>query len=104
MIAMLDTSHRFDEAGAEIGACCEQLFTPLAFRNPQRPAERFAIDNGAFAGFNGRRFDELLDRHHERQHLCRWVAVPDVVGSAGAGPAPARHRPVGPAMTWGMAS
>lgn len=82
MIAMLDTSHDLDEAEKEIGCQVEQLFTPLTRFTPQRPEQRFAIDNGAFAGFDEKKFMSLLKREEPRMHLCRFVSVPDVVGSA----------------------
>lgn len=79
---MLDTSHNLDEAEKEIGCQVEQLFTPLTRFTPQRPEQRFAIDNGAFAGFDEKKFMSLLKREEPRLHLCRFVSVPDVVGSA----------------------
>lgn len=79
---MLDTSHDLDVAEKEVGQPVEQLFTPLTRFTPQRPSERFAIDNGAFSNFDARAFRSLLEREKPRQALCRFVAVPDVVGSA----------------------
>lgn len=79
---MLDTSHGLDVAEKEIGCAVEQLFTPLTRFTPQRPADRFAIDNGAFSNFDAKAFRSLLEREKPRQALCRFVAVPDVVGSA----------------------
>ncbi len=49
---------------------------------PQRPDDPFCIDNGAFAGFKECAFSSLLARERDRRELCRFVAVPDVVGSA----------------------
>jgi hypothetical protein len=82
MIVLLDTSHDLTEASAELGCDVEQLFTPLTRFRPQDPESRFAIDNGAFAGFQADAFTALLYREEHRRQLCRWVAVPDVVGSA----------------------
>ena len=82
MIALLDTNHDLDQAEQELGFPVEQLLTPLTRRALQRPQSPFAIDNGAFAGFNRNGFIKLLNRHSERRHLCRFVAVPDVVCSA----------------------
>lgn len=79
---MLDTSHDFDECQKELGYPVEQLFTPLTRFKPQRPDERFAIDNGAFSNFDANSFRSLLEREKDRKNLCRFVAVPDVVGSA----------------------
>lgn len=82
MIVMLDTSHDLDTAAAELQFPVEQLLTPLTrFRN-RNPEARFAIDNGAFSKFDRKAFEALMEREDERRHLCRFVAVPDVVGSA----------------------
>ena len=82
MIVMLDTSHDFAVASEELGCPVEQLLTPLTRFKAQQPAERFAVDNGAYAGFDAEAFLSLLKREGHRKHLCRFVAVPDVVGSA----------------------
>jgi len=82
VIAMLDTSHNLDEAEREIGCKVEQLLTPLTRFTPQRPDEHFCIDNGGFSGFRTDAFISLLEREFPRRHLCRFVAVPDVVASA----------------------
>ena len=82
MIAMLDTSEDLSACESEIGERVEQLFTPLTRFSPQRPDEPFAIDNGAFAGFRAKAFLSLLEREEPRMELCRFVTVPDVVGSA----------------------
>ena len=83
MIVMLDTSHDFTECSAQLGGIqVEQLFTPLTRRNAQRPEQHFAMDNGAFARFEAKRFCAMLLKHEPRKALCRWVAVPDVVGDA----------------------
>lgn len=82
MIALLDTSQDLKRCEAEIGCPVEQLFTPLTRYRAQFPAERFAIDNGAFSKLNTQAFRSLLQRESARKDLCRFVAVPDVVGSA----------------------
>ena len=82
MIVLLDTPQSLDECGKELGCEVEQLFTPLTRRNPQHPEQRFAIDNGAFARFEVGPFLKTLEKHEPRKDLCRFVAVPDVVGSA----------------------
>jgi len=82
MIAFLDTSHDLNQAARELGCPVEQLLTPLTRFRPQQPGARFAIDNGAFAGFDAVAFRSLLSRELPRRSLCRFVAVPDVVGSA----------------------
>lgn len=65
-----------------VGVPVEQLLTPLTRYLAQRPEQHFAVDNGAFSGFDGPGFERLLARHWERRELCRFVACPDVVGSA----------------------
>lgn len=82
MIVMLDTSHDLDKAAAELRHPVEQLLTPLTRFKNRRPESHFAIDNGAFTKFHRQAFEALLEREYERKHLCRFVAVPDVVGSA----------------------
>ena len=78
----MDTSAKLDTAALECGYEVEQLLTPLTRRLRQRPTQHFCIDNGAFARFDARQFLALLKKNEDAQHLCRWVAVPDVVGSA----------------------
>src|SRR5262245_17875336 len=82
MIALLDTGQDLSACELEIGVAVEQLLTPLTRYLPQRPEQNFAIDNGAFAGFDRSAFERLLEKHKDRQDLCRFVAVPDVVASA----------------------
>jgi hypothetical protein len=82
MIVMLDTPDDLTECETELGLPVEQLFTPLTRRLPQRPAARFAIDNGAFGKFNREGFIRILEKHKDRRDLCRFVALPDVVASA----------------------
>lgn len=82
MIVLLDTSHDLNVCSEEIGLPCEQLFTPLTRFKPQDETARFAIDNGAFSRFNRQAFEALLERENHRRELCRFVAVPDVVGDA----------------------
>lgn len=82
MIVMLDTSEDLQVAGSELGCEVEQLLTPLTRRSIQAPGKHYAIDNGAFATFELKGFLSLLERQSPERDLCRWVAVPDVVGSA----------------------
>lgn len=84
MIVLLDTSHDLDVAASEIGYPCEQLLTPLTRRKRQRIDAPFAVDNGAFGkqGFEAKAFESLLERNRDFRGLCRFVVVPDVVGSA----------------------
>ncbi len=82
MIVMLDTSHNLAICSTEVGYPVEQLLTPLTRYTNRHPAAHFAIDNGAFSNFKRSAFEALLKREQERKHLCRFVAVPDVVASA----------------------
>ncbi len=66
----------------ELGCPVKQLITPLTGFLRQKEHDEFAIDNGAFAGFRRDKFLSLLERESEVKHLCRFVVVPDVVGSA----------------------
>lgn len=81
MIVMLDTN-KLDEAQAELGCAVEQLLTPLTRFKRQRVEHRFCVDNGSFARFDEQAFLALLAREEAARDLCRFVAVPDVVGSA----------------------
>lgn len=82
MIVMLDTPQDLDVCQQELGCTVEQLFTPLTGRNPQRPEQMFAMDNGAFSRFEVGGFLKMLAKHEPRKDLCRFVAAPDVVGCA----------------------
>ncbi len=82
MIVMLDTSADLDLAAAELGCPVEELLTPLTARRRKRLDSHWCCDNGAFAKFDPIAFLSLLERNEEGRSLCRWVAVPDVVGSA----------------------
>lgn len=82
MIALLDTNEDLRICEAELGCPVEQLLTPLTRFTLREPENRFAIDNGAFSNFNADSFLSLLEREKSRKSQCRFVAVPDVVGSA----------------------
>lgn len=82
MIVMLDKGKGLDIAEAELRCNVEQLLTPLTRYLPFRLHAHFAIDNGAFSRFDRKAFEALLIRELPRKSLCRFVAVPDVVGSA----------------------
>jgi hypothetical protein len=82
VVVLLDTSHDLQECSAELGNPVEQLLTPLTRFSRQNQESFFAIDNGAFAGFDRTSFEGLLEREREFKHLCRFVAVPDVVANA----------------------
>lgn len=84
MIYMLDTSQDYDQCAGELGVApdqCWQLLTPLT-RYSNRGRAGFAIDNGAFAGFDAAAFLKLLEREKPNRDLCRFVVVPDVPMSA----------------------
>lgn len=82
MIALLDTSEDLTVCREQLGCNVEQLLTPLTRFKRQNPRAKFAIDNGAFAGFKAGEFKGLLLREKDAREQCRFVAVPDVVGSA----------------------
>jgi len=82
MIPMMDTSEDLDLVEFEIGCSCEELLTPLTRRTRKRPNGMFAIDNGSYSRFRLDAFVSLLEREKKSVELCRFVAVPDVVGSA----------------------
>ena len=82
MIPMMDTSENLEVVELEIGCKCEELLTPLTRRTRKRPLGMFAIDNGAYSKFRCDAFMSLLEREDQAISFCRFVAVPDVVGSA----------------------
>jgi hypothetical protein len=82
VIAFLDTPQDLSECEKEIGCHVLQLFTPLTRRNAQDDDAVFAMDNGAFSKFDAAGFCRMLTKHAPRRHLCKFVAVPDIVGSA----------------------
>lgn len=82
MIALLDTSEDLMVCRKELGCPVEQLLTPLTRFKRQDHLAKFAVDNGTFAGFRAGEFKALLLREKDAVNLCRFVAVPDVVGSA----------------------
>ena len=81
MQIMLDTNQLIN-AEHDLGQSVEQLITPLTRYKRVREHEHFAIDNGAFSCFMPSSFRSLLKREYEHRNLCRFVAVPDVVGDA----------------------
>jgi hypothetical protein len=82
VLVLLDTSEALDVCAMELGCEVEQLVTPLTRFVRQKAHHEFAIDNGAFAGFDKAKFISLLEREREAKHLCKFVTVPDVVGDA----------------------
>lgn len=57
-----------------------QLLTPLT--RYANAGGSYAIDNGAFSGFDSRAFASLLNRENQTKANCLFVVVPDVVGNA----------------------
>ena len=82
MIALLDNGQDLDTCAAELGCEVGQLLTPLTRYTLRDPAKPWAIDNGAFAGFDAAAFLSLLEREKHHRENCLFVTVPDVVGSA----------------------
>ena len=56
------------------------LYSPGAIRGPF-PWMPFALDNGAFTGFDGPKFIDHLEAIKKRNATPLWVVVPDHVGS-----------------------
>jgi hypothetical protein len=85
VIVLLDTSEALDVCAQELGVergSVKQLLCPTTGRLRQKNHDEFAMDNGAYAGFNVASFLSMLARENEAKHLCRFVAVPDVVADA----------------------
>lgn len=82
MIVLLDTGQDLDVCAAELGCEVGQLLTPLTRYRLRDPSKPWAIDNGAFARFDAKAFLSLLRREKARMADCRFLTVPDVVGSA----------------------
>lgn len=57
-----------------------QLLTPLT--RYSNAGGVFGIDNGAFSRFDRKGFMGLLEREKPNRQRCKFVAMPDVVGSA----------------------
>jgi len=82
MIILLDTSEDLKKCQKEMNCEVHQLLTPLTRFKLQYPDEIFAIDNGSFSKFHRNNFLSLLNRNKDKKDNCKFVAVPDVVGSA----------------------
>ena len=85
MIFLLDTSPKqgIKNCGEELGVGVGQLLTPLTRYRLQHPDLPWAIDNGAFSGFNEKAFTALLKREHHHRGNCKFVCAPDVVADHG---------------------
>ncbi len=82
MIVLLDNGQDLDTCAAELGCEVGQLLTPLTRYRLRDPSKPWAIDNGAFARFDAKAFLSLLRREAANMEGCKFVTVPDVVGSA----------------------
>lgn len=80
MMALFDTSDTLDVCQDEIGMAAGQLLTPLTYR--KYLGCTYGIDNGAFSNFVPKDFRSLLKRQEGHKKNLKFVAVPDVVGSA----------------------
>jgi hypothetical protein len=82
VIVLLDTGQDLDACAAEMDCAVGQLLTPLTRYRLRDPSKPWAIDNGAFARFLEKAFLALLEREAHHKAACKFVTVPDVVGSA----------------------
>lgn len=84
MIVLVDTSDPLSKCEEELGLPVGQLMTPLTgFRNRAvEEGRRWAMDNGAYAGFDAEKLHARLRREQAHKKTCIFVAAPDVVGSA----------------------
>lgn len=72
-----DIDRKMEQHGDYIAG---QLLTPLT--RYSNFGGTFAIDNGAFSGFDANAFKNLLAREAANRTRCLFVTIPDVVGSA----------------------
>ena len=70
----LAAKSRFDFVGG-------QLLSPTTARRRAYVGDAFAIDNGAFSGFQEKLFFNLLARNKEHRPMCLWVVAPDIVAN-----------------------
>lgn len=82
MLVLLDNGQDLAQCGAELGCPVGQLLTPLTRYRLRDPSLPWAIDNGAFSGFDEDAFLSLLNREAAGAPDCLFVTAPDVVGSA----------------------
>jgi hypothetical protein len=75
-------SKSLDEVEDDLRDTVGQLLTPLTYRKNFRPDQPFGIDNGCFATFHKDKYFRLLERELPNAKYCKFVAIPDVVGSA----------------------
>jgi len=81
MILFAD-SKSLDEVEQDLGESVGQLLTPLTCRKNFRPTGIFGIDNGCFSKFEKKTYFHLLKRELPNKDYCKFVCLPDVVGSA----------------------
>jgi hypothetical protein len=82
MIVLLDTSHDLEVCSQELGCEVGQLLTPLTGFRLRDPTKPWAIDNGAFSGFDEKAFFSRLRRQAHDKVNCKFVCAPDVLGQA----------------------
>ena len=80
MIFLADSSESNEAVSADMGVEVGQLITPLTKRTNRGCV--WAMDNGAFARFDADTFKRILKRELPNRRHCKFVAAPDVVGSA----------------------
>lgn len=83
MIPMLDMrADRIIELQDQTGVELLQLRTPLT-RYASRNYLHYGVDNGAYSGFQERKYLSLVDECVDDPY-CMWINLPDVPGSARA--------------------
>jgi hypothetical protein len=82
MLVLLDNGQDLAECAADLGCEVGQLLTPLTRYRLRDRGRPWAIDNGAYAGFDARAYGALLERECADRSGCLFVVAPDVVGSA----------------------
>lgn len=82
MIVLLDTSHDLDACAVELDCPTGQLLTPLTRYRLRDPDKPWAIDNGGYKRLEIAGLNALLTREAHHKDACKFVTVPDIVGSA----------------------
>lgn len=75
-------SKNLEEVESDMQDKVGQLLTPLTYRRNFRLDGFFGIDNGCFSVFHKKQYFSLLEREAPNAKYCKFVALPDVVGSA----------------------
>ena len=82
MIPMLDMrAERILELQNQTGLELLQLRTPLT-RYASRNHLHYGVDNGAYSGFQERKFLSLVDECVE-DSICMWINLPDALDQPG---------------------